>query len=102
MVLLGLLVRSVFPTNLWHGNCNSNNETNKTDIMAKTYYQPEWYHDDGTNIDYGGIPDELFSFQAFSSREACKKWLKDNGYDAGDFVIHEYHDDDIEDVTIIA
>lgn len=68
----------------------------------KTYYQPEWYFDDGTNIEYGGIPDELFSFQAFESREDCENWLIEHGYDPDDFVIHEYHDDDdIEGVTII-
>lgn len=68
----------------------------------KTYYQPERYFDDGTNIEYGGFPPvELFSFQAFGSREDCEEWLENNGYDPGDFVIHEYHDDDIEDVTII-
>ena len=67
----------------------------------KTYYQPEWHFDDGTNIEYGGTPDELFSFQAFESREDCEEWLENNGYNPGDFVIHEYHDDDIEDVVII-
>lgn len=66
-----------------------------------TYYQPEAYNNDGTNINYGAIPEELFSFQAFPTREECEEWLKDNGYDPGDFCISEYHDDDIEDVVLI-
>ena len=67
----------------------------------KTYYQPEYYHDDGTNIGWEGMPEELFSFQAFQSREDCIFWLKEYGYNPGDFCINEYHDDDIEDVEII-
>lgn len=66
-----------------------------------TYYQPEAYYDDGTNIDYGGLPEGLFSFQAFPTREECEAWLMENGYNAADFVIHEYQDDDIEEVTLI-
>ena len=66
-----------------------------------TYYQPERYIDDGTNIEYAGIPEELFSFQAFRSEEDCKEWLETVGYNPEDFVIHEYHDDDIEDVVIL-
>lgn len=68
---------------------------------TKTYYQPAAYMDDGTNIEYGNIPEKLYSFQAFASVEECKEWLKDNGYDPKDYSIIEYHDDDIEDVTII-
>lgn len=66
-----------------------------------TYYQPEHYMDDGTNIEYGGTPEELYSFQAFRSREACEAWLWNNGYNPGDFVINEYQDDDIEDVVLL-
>ena len=66
-----------------------------------TYYQPEWYHDDGTSIDYGGTPDELFSFQAFRTEEECRDWLINHDYNPGDFVIHEYCDDEIEAVTLI-
>lgn len=66
-----------------------------------TYYQPERYYDDGTNVEYLGMPEELFSFQAFSSEEKCIAWLENNGYEPGDFTIHEYCDDEIEDVTII-
>lgn len=66
-----------------------------------TYYQPIAYFDDGTNIEWGDIPEGLFSFQAFISREACEQWLEDNGYEPGDFDIAEYHDDDIEEVTLL-
>ena len=66
-----------------------------------TYYQPEAYYDDGTNIDYGGLPEELFSFEVFPTREECEAWLQNNGYEPGDFCINEYHDDDIEEVTLI-
>jgi hypothetical protein len=60
-----------------------------------------FYFDDGTNIEYGSTPSELYSFQAFPSREECEQWLKNNGYNPKDFVINEYHDDDIEDVTLL-
>lgn len=66
-----------------------------------TYYQPFAYSDDGTNIEYGDIPEELASFMVFRTREDCKYWLDDNGYDPGDFCIHEYHDDDIEEPTFL-
>lgn len=66
-----------------------------------TYYQPDRYFDDGTNVEYLGMPEELFSFKAFPTREACEMWLRNNGYEPGDYVIHEYHDDDIEEVTLI-
>ena len=66
-----------------------------------TYYQPQAYCNDGTNINYGSLPEELFSFEAFLTREECEEWLKDNGYEPVDFFINEYHDDDIMDVTLI-
>lgn len=65
------------------------------------YFQPEWYHDDGTNIDYDGMPEELFSFQAFRSEEECRQWLINHNYNPDEFVIHEYCNDDIEGVTLI-
>lgn len=71
--------------------------SNKT----QTYYQPVAYLDDGTNIEYGDIPEGLFSFQAFASREECEAWLKNNDYDPGDYAIIEHHENDIEGVTII-
>jgi hypothetical protein len=66
-----------------------------------TYYQPEHYMDDGTNIEYGGTPEGLASFQVFRTREDCEEWLRKNGYEPGDFVIKEYQDDDIEDITLL-
>ena len=59
----------------------------------KTYYQP---------IDRNGnLPEELASFMAFDTREHCISWMKDNLYTEDEYPIHEYHDDDIEDVTLI-
>ena len=69
--------------------------------LSFTYYQPDCYSDDGTNIEYLGMPEGLFSYEAFRSEEECIAWLENNGYEPGDFTIHEYCDDDIEDVTII-
>lgn len=68
---------------------------------TKTYYQPEWHKDDGTNLEWGDIPDELMSFQAFADKETCREWLWQHDYDDEDFAIIEYHDEDIEGVTII-
>lgn len=59
----------------------------------KTYYQP---------IDRNGnTPEELPSFMAFDTREHCLAWMEDNLYTEDEYPIHEYHDDDIEDVTLI-
>lgn len=68
---------------------------------TKVYYQPIEHFDDGTNFEYGTIPDELHSFQAFATTDDCEAWLVNNGYDHRDFAIIEYEDDDIEGVTII-
>ena len=65
------------------------------------YYQPIPYHDDGTNIEWGELPEELYSFQAFRTREECERWLENNGYEPDDFNIAEYVGDDIEGVTLI-
>lgn len=65
------------------------------------YFQPDRYSDDGINIDYGGMPEELFSFQAFRTEEECRQWLINHDYNPDEFVIHEYCNDDIVDVTII-
>lgn len=69
--------------------------------LSFTYYQPDRYYDDGTNVEWLGTPEGLFSFQAFRSEEECIAWLENNGYEPGDFTIHEYCDDEIESVTII-
>lgn len=66
-----------------------------------TYYQPQAYYDDGTNINYGAIPEELSSFEAFPTKEECEAWLRIHNYNPVDFCIYEYQDDDIEDVTLI-
>jgi hypothetical protein len=66
-----------------------------------TYYQPEWFHDDGINVEYGGVPDEMFSFQAFRTQGECCQWLINHGYEPSDFSINTYHNDDIEGVVLI-
>lgn len=68
---------------------------------TKIYYQPCRYIADDNMIVYGNIPNELCSFQAFATREDCEEWLENNGYDACDYAIIAYENDDIEDVTII-
>jgi hypothetical protein len=64
------------------------------------YYQPELFFDDGTNLEYI-IPVELHSFEAFVSEEDCEQLLQVNGYDLEQCVIHEYKDDDIEEMTLL-
>jgi hypothetical protein len=66
-----------------------------------TYYQPIAYFDDGTNIEYGDIPVALWDFQVFKTHEDAYDWLILHDYDPDDFVIMEYHDDDIEEPTFI-
>lgn len=68
---------------------------------SKTYFQPISYFDDGTNIEYGEVPEELNSFDAFETREDCEEWLDMHDYDASSFAIIEYHDNDIENVRIL-
>lgn len=67
----------------------------------KKLYQPVRYTDNGTNIEYGDMPEELSSFHAFLSRAACIIWLRDFGYDPDDFAILEYDEGEIEEPTII-
>ncbi len=67
----------------------------------KTYYQPLHYYNAGTEDEYSDIPDGLWDFQAFNTKEEADQWLINHGYDILQFDIHEYHDDDIEDVVII-
>ena len=66
-----------------------------------TYFRPVLYIDDGTNIDYGNAPEELANNEAFLTRDMCEKWLATNGFDPGDYVMSECHDDEIENVKFI-
>ena len=52
-------------------------------------------------IDGETLPYDLFSFQAFESREDCEEWLKHHGYEPDDWTIREFDEDDIENVMII-
>lgn len=66
-----------------------------------TYYQPIAYFDDGANIQYGDVPEEMWYFEVFKTREDAYNWLIHYDYDPDDWVIKEYHDDDIEEPTFI-
>lgn len=72
----------------------------KTHIMnkTKTYYQPYLR---GFNSASAELPDELYSFQAFKTKEDCRNWLDLNGYANCDYFIETYHNEDIEGVTIL-
>lgn len=63
---------------------------------TKTYYQP--YHK-GTKI----LAFEIPSFMAFASREDCKHFLRQGNpfYRKDRYEIVEYHNEDIEGVTIL-
>ena len=60
------------------------------------YYQPDRTIDGELEI-----PEGLWSFQAFRTEEDCIQWLEDNGFSPDEWEIHEYCNDDIEDVAII-
>ena len=60
--------------------------------MRKTYFQPE---------KNGELPEELWSFQVFPTYETAMDWLWQHGYDADEWTIAEYHDDEIEEPTFI-
>lgn len=49
----------------------------------------------------GELPNGLFSFQAFLSKEKCLTWLKKHDFDINDFSIDEYSIEDIEEITIL-
>ena len=68
----------------------------------KTYYQPIHYcYEPGNPDEIAMIPEGLWDFQAFESPQEADRWLVNNGYNILDYDIHEYHDDDIEEVVII-
>ena len=58
------------------------------------YYQPEL-------IVTKDVPDGLASFQAFPTKEDCRKWMDRHGYLEGEYEILSYSGDDIEDPTIL-
>ena len=60
------------------------------------YYQPDRIVNGELEL-----PEGLWSFQAFRTEEECIQWLEDNGYNPDEWEIHEYCNDDIEEVTLI-
>ena len=66
----------------------------------ETYYQPENVSCIGLTI--GGLPEGLSSFHVFSTIDACKKWLENQGYYPQDFAFIEYHGEDIEEHAYIS
>lgn len=64
---------------------------------SKKVYQPYPYYDDGINMGWGELPEQLQCdhFKCFKSKEDCIEWLKDNDYNPEDFNIVEYDFDEV-------
>ena len=75
--------------------------SNEVKQVPNKLYQPDGYSDDGTNIEYTGVPAGLNDNSYFASEQDCIEWLRDNNYDPSDFVIHEYPEDEIESPEIV-
>ncbi len=61
---------------------------------SQLYFQPEL---EST----GDVPDELASFEVFTSKEDVKKWMNANGYILTPYRILSYSGDEIEEPTFI-
>lgn len=61
---------------------------------SQQYFQPEL---EST----GDVPDELASFEVFTSKEDVKKWMNANGYILTPYRILSYSGDEIEEPTFI-
>ena len=64
-------------------------------------YQPYFYSDDGTNLTYGDMPEELHENMAFPSRSDCEEWLDMNDYEPGDYAIIETDEEKIEGLVLL-
>ena len=64
-------------------------------------YQPFYYSDDGTNIEYGSMPEELHENMAFPTRSDCEAWLEDNEYDPHEWAIVEKDEDSIAGLILV-
>lgn len=64
---------------------------------TKTYYQPliRWEKEEWI------LPEELASFHAFASKSDAEQFVAEKGYSNYELKIEEYHNDDIEEVTIL-
>lgn len=67
---------------------------------TKTYYQPMIKDKFNGQLQLV-LPYELFSFQAFRSEDDAIRFMESYGYRQTQFVVEEYHDEDIEGVTIL-
>lgn len=74
-------------------------KTKKTQ-RGLTYYQPELYTDDGTNIDWN-LPQELHSFQVFLTKEDVEIFMEHLNYSSDEYTIMEYHDYEIDGITVL-
>ena len=64
---------------------------------TRTYYQPYLRWDD----EDWELPDELMSFHAFATKGDAEEFVANMSYSNYELKIEEYHDDDIEGVTIL-
>ena len=68
---------------------------------TKTYFQPMLRSKYDTGPENWFLPDELASFKAFASKEDAEQFVAEMGYSNYELKVEEYHDDDIEGVTIL-
>lgn len=68
---------------------------------TKTYFQPMLRSKYDTDPENWFLPDELASFKAFASKKDAEQFVAEMGYSNYELKVEEYHDDDIEGVTIL-
>ena len=67
----------------------------------KTYYQPFIYVNDGVMSSYLFPRNLLFENNAFTDKQDLVTFMKNSGYDEDEYMIEEFHDNDIENVILI-
>ena len=67
----------------------------------KTYYQPLIYVDYGIMSSYLFPHNLLFENNAFKDKQDLVTFMKNSGYDEDEYMIEEFHDNDIENVILI-
>ena len=68
---------------------------------TKTYFQPMIRSCFDSDPENWYLPDVLASFKAFATKEDAEQFVAEMGYSNYELKIEEYHDDDIEGVTIL-